>query len=189
MAKVPQTPPVKPEQAGKGRPTPKRRDSEAANRRPLMSGNRKADRARARAAADEQRALMNRAMETGEERHLPMQHRGPGKRWARAYVDSRWTIGEFFLPLALLVVLVMFMGDAIGMPPEAVVFAILALYGVLLVVILEAALLARTVRKRVRAKYGQDAVRGVGFYTAMRAMQLRRMRLPKPQVERGQKPS
>lgn len=55
-------------------------------------------------------------MQTGEEKYLPVQHKGPARRFARDYIDARWTLGEFFLPIALLVVLVMFGGTAIGLP-------------------------------------------------------------------------
>ncbi|MFV0253992.1 MAG: DUF3043 domain-containing protein [Beutenbergiaceae bacterium] len=176
-------------QAGKGRPTPKRRQVEAANRKPLISGDPKADRARARAEADKQRQLMDQAMQTGDERHLPLQHRGPGRRYARDYVDSRWTLGEFFLPLALVVVLIMVFGSNIGIPVEFVLFAFYGLYAGLVIMIIESVLLARRVRKNVREKYGDGSLRGLGLYVAMRSMQIRRMRMPKPQVARGEKPS
>lgn len=174
---------------GKGRPTPKRRDAEAANRRPLISGDKKTDRAKARAEAAKQRQLMDQAMQTGDERYLPAQHKGEARRFARDYIDARWTLGEFFLPIALLVVIVMFGGSVLGIPPEIVIYAILALYVVVLVAVVEAIVHATIVHKRALAKFGRDRVRGIRLYTAMRSMQMRRMRLPKPQVKRGEHPS
>lgn len=175
--------------AGKGRPTPKRRDAEAANRRPLITGDKKADRTKARAEAAKQRQLMDKAMQTGDERYLPVQHKGPARRFARDYIDARWTLGEFFLPIALLVVLIMFGGSLIQLPPQIVVYAILGLYVIVLVAVAEAAVYAGIVRKRALAKFGTGSVRGLRLYTAMRSMQMRRMRLPKPQVKRGEHPS
>lgn len=174
---------------GKGRPTPKRRDAEAANRRPLISGDKKTDRAKARAEAAKQRQLMDQAMQTGDERYLPAQHKGEARRFARDYIDARWTLGEFFLPIALLVVIVMFGGSVLRIPPEVVIYAILALYVVVLVAVVEAIVHATIVHKRALAKFGRDRVRGIRLYTAMRSMQMRRMRLPKPQVKRGEHPS
>lgn len=174
---------------GKGRPTPRRRDAEAANRRPLISGDKKTDRAKARAEAAKQRQLMDQAMQTGDERYLPAQHKGEARRFARDYIDARWTLGEFFLPIALLVVIVMFGGSVLRIPPEVVIYAILALYVVVLVAVVEAIVHATIVHKRALAKFGRDRVRGIRLYTAMRSMQMRRMRLPKPQVKRGEHPS
>lgn len=182
-------PPVQNAPVGKGRPTPKRRDAEAANKRPLVSGDRKADRARARQKAAEQRRLMDEAMQTGDERHMPPQHKGPARRFARDFIDSRWTLGEAFLPIALLVVLVMFGGSALQLPPEIIIYSILALYVVVIVAVIEAIVLAGMVHRRAVAKYGRAKVRGIRLYAGMRSMQLRRMRLPKPQVKRGQRPS
>lgn len=180
--------PVEPAATGKGRPTPKRRDAEAANRRPLVSGDKKVDKEKARAEAAKQRALMDQAMKTGEERYLPIQHKGPARRYARDYIDARWTLGEFFLPIALLVVLVMFGGTAIGLPPAIVVYSILALYVVVLIAIVEAIIYSSIVRKRAVAVLGRQQVRGLRLYTAMRSMQMRRMRMPKPQIARGGTP-
>lgn len=174
---------------GKGRPTPKRREAEAANKRPLISGNPKADRAKARQAQAKQRALMDQAMQTGDERYLPAQHKGPARRFARDWVDSRWTLGEFFLPVALLVVVTMFGGSMAGLPPQVIITAVLALYAVVLVAVIEAIILAILVHRRAVATFGKAQVRGIRLYTAMRSMQMRRMRLPKPQVKRGERPS
>lgn len=178
-----------PTTVGKGRPTPKRRDAEAANKRPLVSGDRKADKVKARAAQAKQRAQMDQAMQTGDERYLPAQHKGPARRFARDWIDSRWTLGEFFLPVALLVIVVMFGGSMIGLPPQVIVYAILGLYAIVLVALLEAIILSFTVHKRAAAKFGRSSVRGLRLYTGMRSMQMRRMRLPKPQVKRGERPS
>jgi len=174
--------------AGKGRPTPKRRDAEAANRRPLVSGDKKVDKTKARAEAAKQRQLLDQAMQTGDERYLPVQHKGPGRRYARDYIDARWTLGEFFLPIALLVVMVMFGGSAIGLPPAVVIYAILALYVVVLLAIIEAIIYGNIVRRRVVQGLGRDRARGIRLYTGMRSMQMRRMRMPKPQIKRGQHP-
>src|SRR5690625_4147143 len=87
----------KPQSTGKGRPTPKRRDQEAANRRPLIADDRKVARAQHKQAVAEERARMRRALDTGEERYLPPRDKGPQRRFARDYVDARWGIGEWLI--------------------------------------------------------------------------------------------
>ena len=45
------------------------------------------------------------------------------------------------------------------------------------------------VKQAARKKFGADRVeKGLGWYAAMRIIQMRFMRLPKPQVKRGQHP-
>ena len=42
--------------------------------------------------------------------------------------------------------------------------------------------------RKIKAKFGEDKAERVRWYAAMRALQLRPLRLPKPQVKRGQYP-
>ncbi len=58
--------------AGKGAPpTPKRKDQEAARKRPLVPNDRKASKAAERVAIQDQRQKMRQALDTGDERFLP----------------------------------------------------------------------------------------------------------------------
>src|SRR5699024_7072324 len=82
---------------GKGRPTPKRRDQEAANRRPLISDDRKVSKQQHKQAVAEERARMRRALDTGEEKYLPARDKGPQRRYVRDYVDARWGLGEWLI--------------------------------------------------------------------------------------------
>lgn len=42
-------------------------------------------------------ARQREAMASGDERYLPVRDKGPVRRFARDYVDSRWCVAEFFL--------------------------------------------------------------------------------------------
>jgi hypothetical protein len=45
------------------------------------------------------------------------------------------------------------------------------------------------VKQAARKKFGEERTeKGLGWYGAMRIIQMRFMRLPKPQVKRGQRP-
>src|SRR3954452_17934925 len=89
----------------KGRPTPKRSVSQAANKRPLVPSGRdkKSAGQPSREQLREQRVRQRQAMLTGDERHLPARDAGAQRRFVRDYVDARFNIGEFMLPLIALV--------------------------------------------------------------------------------------
>jgi len=169
---------------GKGRPTPTRKEREAARKRPLVPDDRKAARQASRAEVAAQRERARIGMERGEERFLPLRDKGPQKKYVRDYVDARWNVGEILLPLMVLVILTYFIPIA-----EVAIYALAAVWGFLLLVVIDCIFLARTLRKKLTAKYGADKVEKVGWYAAMRAAQLRALRLPKPQVKRGQYPA
>jgi hypothetical protein len=74
--------------------------------------------------------------------------------------------------------------------PLLQVYGLFALWGFFLIAVIDCVILGFLVRKRIAAKFGATKVeRGLRWYAAMRALQLRVMRLPKPQVKRGQYPS
>lgn len=170
--------------AGKGRPTPSRREREAANKRPLVPSDRKeaARQARAQAAAAREKARLG--MAAGDDRYLTPRDKGPQRRFVRDYVDARYSVGELMIPVMLLVIVLTFIPV-----PAFQVYGILVLWAFFLVAVIDAVLLGALLRRRLAARFGADNVeRGVRWYAAMRAMQLRVMRLPKPQVQRRQFP-
>jgi hypothetical protein len=172
--------------SGKGRPTPKRKQAEAANRRPLVPTDRKAAAKSARVAARAERDRQYRAMQTGDERFLPARDRGPVRRYIRDSVDARWSLGEFFLPIALVFVLLTVV-FAQNLAVSGIIMILL--YAVVLMTVLDAFLMWRRLKKRIVAKFGPEGLeRGMGMYAAMRVFQLRRGRLPKPQVKHGEHP-
>lgn len=169
--------------AGKGRATPTRKEREAARKRPLVPNDRKQ-------AAKEHREKMNAARErarigmaNGEEKYLPQRDRGPQKKWVRDYVDARINIGEFLIPVMFVVIILTFLPSI-----EAQTISILALWAFFLVAVLDSTLLGFIVRRKLTKKFGADKVEKVRWYAAMRSLQLRVLRLPKPQVKRGQFP-
>lgn len=177
--------PVHPPRPGaKNRPTPKRRDQEAANRRPLVPVDRKAaaraDKAKRREAIAKQRT----AMMTGDEAGLPVRDKGPVKRYARDYVDARFSIGEIMLPVMVIV-----LGLSLIREVWAQTAVFLGVYGLLLLAIGDSWLMWRRLKRQLVAKFGADQVKGVTMYAVMRAFQVRRWRLPRPVVARGEWPA
>ncbi len=164
------------ERAGKGRPTPKRKVAEAANKRPLVPDDR---RAAAKAAREKQREMRDRqyqAMQTGDERYLPPRDKGPVKRYVREYVDARWNLGEFFLPVALVFIVFSFVT---AQNQDLAFLTVMTLYVIVLLTVIDGFIMWRRLRKRLLAKFG-EIPKGTVMYAVMRAFQLRRARLPKP---------
>lgn len=175
-----------PEREGaKNRPTPKRREQEAARKRPLVVADRKAAKRDEQLKRRESSARMRQAMITGDEAHLPARDKGPERRFIRDYVDARWNIGEFMLPIMIVVLALSFVRQS-----WALMIVFIAVYGILLVAAIDAFLMWRRLKKRLVEKFGEDGIpRGGAMYAVMRAFQMRRSRMPKPQVERGQHPA
>lgn len=171
----------------KGRPTPKRAEAEARNRRPLVPKNRGTARKNQRQVNASIRERQRQALLSGDERGMPVRDRGPVRRWVRDYVDARWNIGEFFLPVALVVVIAtLFLGNN----PAFAFYTIIALYTVVLVSVVDAIVLGRFLKKGLRSRFGEAQIpSGTVMYGVMRSFQIRRTRLPKPKVGRGEYPN
>lgn len=185
--------------APKGKPTPKRSEStkrrgpiapapqttsEARKRRKeLRNSMTKEER---RAAKQESRARMNdrrERMMAGEEAYLLPRDRGPIRRYIRDIVDARRNVLGLFMPTALGLIFVML---AI---PQVQLFISPAMLLLMLIMAIDGVILGRKVNKAVAAKYPEntDGRWKLGFYAAGRASQMRRMRAPRPMVDRGAK--
>jgi len=187
VAKTPSAPVPSDEQhaptTGKGRPTPTRAEQEAARKRPLVADTKEA-RARARAEMAEKREKARVGMAAGDDRYLTARDKGPQRRFVRDWTDARWSLSEWVMPLMLIVILIGFMSTG----GVLVTYSFLALWGVLLLVIIEMIVTSALVKRAARRKFGADKTeRGLGWYAAMRQVQMRFLRLPKPQVKRGTK--
>ena len=170
--------------SSKGRPTPTRREREAERKRPLVSNDRAEARRQARAASQIARERARVGMANGEERFLPMRDRGPQKKFVRDYIDARFSVGEALIPLMLGVIVLTFF-------PQVIVqtIGLIALWVFFAIAVIDCFIVGLTVRKKLAAKYGDTRVEsGVRWYAAMRALQLRVMRMPKAQVARGAYP-
>jgi hypothetical protein len=188
--------------APKGRPTPKRSESarkrgpvapapltaaEARKRRKESGGpklsreERKAERLQRRTEMNERRAKMM----SGEDAYLLPRDKGPERRYVRDIVDARRNVLGLFMPAALALIFVMLA------VPSLQVQRLLspAMLVLVLVMVIDGFIVGRKVNKMVDEKFPKNTQTGwkLGFYAASRASQLRRMRAPRPQVERGDK--
>lgn len=168
---------------GKGRPTPTRREAEAARKRPLVPADRKEAKRRDRDQMRERRYKARAAMEAGEEWALPPKDRGPQRQFVRDFIDARWSFAEFLLPILVLGLPVTLITNR-----TAMLVGYTLVYGAIVLAILDTAVLWFQVKRAVRARFGEDPQRGTLWYVITRAMQIRPGRMPKPRVKRGQYP-
>ncbi|CAB4572068.1 unannotated protein [freshwater metagenome] len=174
---------------GKGHATPSRKEREAANKRPLVPDDRRAAAKanRATVAAERERARIG--MAAGDERYLPRRDRGPQRKFVRDYVDARWNIGELMVPLMLIVIVMTFADTVYVSGLSLAELGVISMWAFIILVFIDGYVLNFLIRRRVKQKFGvENLERGLGWYAAMRALQLRPMRMPKPQVRRGQSP-
>jgi hypothetical protein len=172
---------------GKGRPTPSRRDAEAARKAAFKKPrNRKEASAIRREKVRTERSKMQSAMQTGDDRYLPAADKGPVRRFARDYVDARYSVMEFALPILLVVSLL----GVVFSPqfPWLAGMVNLLFLAMILLIGADWFLLTAGLRKAVGVKYPKESTKGLGFYAVRRTMQMRRWRMPKPMVKRGERP-
>ncbi len=168
-------------QAPKGRPTPKRREAQSQRRTAVTRpASRKEAGKRVREVRRQEMVKQREALAGGDERYLPARDKGPVRRAVRDWVDSRWHVGELFLPLAI-PILILSMVPNLRIKDLTLVLWLLLLVGI----IGQSVVNAVRLRTELRRRFPSEALGGSMFYGIMRTLQMRRMRLPKPQVKRG----
>ncbi|MER5813134.1 DUF3043 domain-containing protein [Streptomyces sp. NPDC002033] len=171
-------------QAPKGRPTPKRAVAQSQRKAVVAStGNRKEDAKRARERRREEMAKQRVALANGDERYLPVRDKGPVRKFVRDYVDSRFSVAEMFLPLAVIILVL-----SMVRVPSIQNVALMLWLGVIVLIILDSIGLFIRLRKALNERFANEPRRGAVAYGLMRTLQMRRLRLPKPQVKRGERP-
>jgi hypothetical protein len=163
----------------KGRPTPTRKEAEAARKFRLGAlpadpkERRRAERSANRSSYDRSR----QALRAGDERHYPVRDQGPAKAFVRDYVDGRIRLLEMLMPLVILCWATLLMRNTSIYIYSSFVMEIVVVLGIGLGV-----LLGQRVKRQVAATFGPDEVRGTGFYAFSRAVMPRFLRQPKPRV-------
>ncbi len=171
-----------PSRGAKGRPTPTRKQAEAARRaRAKTPRTRKEAAAAQRAARSESSQKMRAAMKTGDERYLPLRDKGPERRFIRDFVDARFSIVELLIPLMLVTLILGYSGNA-----NLASIGNSILLGTLMLVVIDVVLLRARLRKELKRRFPDAPVKGTTYYAVMRALQMKFMRLPKAQVKIGQ---
>ncbi len=165
--------------AGKGRPTPKRRESQAALRRPLVADTKGATKEQ-KQKLKAKRAKAREGMLRGDQNYLAPRDKGPEKRFLRDAVDRRRNIGEVLIPLMLLILAASLISVSYI---QYVMFA--GAYGLILFGLVDAILLWRRTRTAFVKTFDVDPPKGAASYVVLRSFQMRMSRVPRAVVERG----
>ena len=177
--------PVEDDAGKKGRPTPSRKEAEAAAKLRARAGmDKKAAQKVLRENRTESNRKMREGMKTGDERYLPARDQGPVKRFIRDWVDSRLMFTEFVLPVLVIILI----GSA---APRGSILARGAGYlqlVTMLMLLVDLVSLRFRLRRALVERFPDETFRGTTFYAITRVLQLRFMRLPKPKVKLGGKP-
>ena len=171
--------------SGKGRPTPKRKDAESARKQGItVPKDPKAARRAARERDREARAKSRAGLMAGDPAYFPRRDAGPVKAQVRDYIDRRRTVGEFFVPFAFVVLLLGLVNN-----PTVQTTVVYVWTSVLLLVVLDTILVGILLGRSLRKDYPEKSDRkGAVSYGVLRALQLRRFRIPPPRIKAGGKP-
>lgn len=132
-------------------------------------------------ARAESSRTVREGMKTGEDRYLLARDKGPVRRFVRDFVDTRWSAVELMIPVLVLSMVLGYSGNA-----QASIISTYLLMVMFVIVLVEMTALRFRIRKEVAKRFPGEPLKGLAYYSIMRAMQIRFLRLPKPQVKRGQ---
>ena len=166
--------------AAKGRPTPKRSEAERRRRPVNAPGDRKEANRQYRDRQRQDRSRRQQALARGEEWALPARDRGPVKALARDYVDSRRRLSEFYMYGLVVLLALLFVRNAFvqSIVPLLVLAAVL-------IMLVEGFFIGRRARALAEERLPGESTQGVRLYSAMRALQIRQLRMPKPRIKPG----
>jgi len=171
-------------ESAKGRPTPKRSVAEAGRRQPI-TGSRapaaprtKEEKAKARTT----RVSKYEAMRRGEAWALNPRDRGPARALARDYIDSKRRISEYYMYVLVVLLAAVFVRSKSA---QAIISPLVL--ALVLVIVIDGLLIRRSLRRLMAERLPGESARGLTMYAVMRALQIRRFRVPSPRVGPGDK--
>ena len=132
----------------------------------------------------EERTKSRAGMMAGDERYYPARDQGPGKSFTRDYVDSRRRLSQYFLFIAIGILLAGFVQSPVAKNIVSLLWFVIA--GL---VILDMVWFITMFSRRLKTEFPDPADRkGCKLYAGMRMLQIRRLRIPPPRVKPGGQP-
>lgn len=161
-------------QEKKGVPTPTRREREAARKRPLVVTDPVEAKRRRREEQAAQSEKMRTALKTGDDRYLPLQHRGENRRLIRNTIDEHFRISELLIFVAIPYVVFQLIFAQNMAAQQILAYVFMAFFAAMAI---EIFMVTRLVRRR-QAEKGLARQRGDVFYIIQRMGMFRKMRMP-----------
>ena len=169
-------------QSGKGRPTPSRKEAEAARKTTIRAqSDTKSGKKASREAGRIQRSRERQGMLAGDPRYLPARDQGPVRAFVRDFVDGRYTVAEYFIFMSVVVLLLGFVNNPSVQQLVSIGFFLMAT-----LIVVDTSILIIQLTRRAKKEFPEKSDRrGIILYALMRTLQYRRLRMPKPRVQRG----
>lgn len=163
----------------KARPTPTRREAEAARKARLgrMPLDPKDRRRAERSVRNQSYQKQRQALRSGDAKNFPARDQGPARAFIRDYVDGRLRMLEFLMPIVVVAWFTLILRST-----SIYIYASFAMELVVVVGIVFGIMLNFRIKREVRARFGEEHVRGSGFYAFSRAAMPRFLRQPRPSV-------
>ena len=174
-------------ETGKGRPTPKRREAERGRYQSITGGTSGGRGGGRGAPADKNAASTERsrrydAMKRGEEWALGPRDRGPARKLARDWVDSHRRPSEYYMYVLIVLLIALLSRNKVLNTYVSPLVLVL-----IVVIVIDAYFIRRALRRLVAERLPGESARGLTVYAVMRALQIRRFRMPAPRVKPGDK--
>jgi DUF3043 family protein len=174
-------------ESAKGRPTPKRSVAEAGRRQPITGSRGSRAPAAPRTKEEKTKARATRvnkyeAMRRGEDWALNPRDRGPARALARDFVDSKRRISEYYMYVLVVLLAAVFVRSKAA---QAIISPLVL--ALVLVIVVDGLLIRRSLRRLMAERLPGESARGLTMYAVMRALQIRRFRVPSPRVGPGDK--
>lgn len=171
-------------QQPKGHATPSRKDAQQQRKQTLkVPTDPKAAKKAMKQRNRESRAEARAGLMAGEEKYLPARDQGPAKAFTRDTIDSHRRLAEYFVFVAVGILIAGFMGGQAQGTISMIWFAVTG------GVVLEVAWVLTRLNRELKERWPDKADRkGCLPYAAMRQLQIRRLRIPPPRIKPGSDP-
>jgi len=156
----------------KDRPTPTRKEAEAARRQRITTTLSK----------KEARATASRHSRAERMKAISAREAAPEKVLMRDYIDARFNLGEFLLPSVVVILAITILGSYWQ---AVTLIATLAMYLFIFGVFVDGYLMWRGFKKVLAARLPKASPKGLLLYGMTRSTQIRRFRSPAPRIKRG----
>lgn len=157
----------------KDRPTPTRKEAEAARRQRITTTLTK----------KEARLAASRSSRAERMKAISAREAAPEKVLMRDYIDARFNLGEFLLPAVVVILAVTILGSY--WQPVTLITT-LVMYLFIFGVFVDGYLMWRGFKKVLAVRLPKASPKGLLLYGMTRSTQIRRFRSPAPRIKRGE---